>query len=157
EVLWRMRLRRLESEVVRDAILAVSGDLYLAAGGPPVPIVARPDGLVEVAADRLADPADRHRRSLYLTTRRAYNVSLLTAFDQPLVATNCVERRTSAVPSQSLLMLNDRFIAEQAEHFARRVERLSAPSPDCMIELAFRMALVRRPNVDEARECRELL
>ena len=49
ELLWRTRLRRLESEVVRDAILTVSGDRNLTMGGPPVPISTRPDGLVEVA------------------------------------------------------------------------------------------------------------
>ncbi len=157
ELLWHMRLRRLESEVVRDAILAVSGDLNRAAGGPPVPIIARPDGLVQVAQDKLADPADRYRRSIYLTSRRAYNVSILTAFDQPLVATNCVERKASAVPLQSLFMLNDGFLAEQAEHFARRVERIGPPSPEPRIDLAFRLALVRRPVADERETCRELL
>jgi hypothetical protein len=157
ELLWRMRLRRIESEVVRDAILAVSGDLDRAAGGPPVPIIARPDGLVEVARDKLARPADRYRRSIYLITRRAYNVSLLTAFDQPLVATNCLKRSASAVPSQSLLMLNDAFLAEQADHFARRVERLSPSSADRTIELAFRLALVRLPRVHEFEVCHELL
>ena len=53
ELLWRMRLRRLESEVVRDSILAVSGTLNRTMGGPPVPINARPDGMVVVAKDRL--------------------------------------------------------------------------------------------------------
>ena len=36
-LLGRMRLRRLESEAVRDAILAVSGQLDRSPGGPPVP------------------------------------------------------------------------------------------------------------------------
>jgi hypothetical protein len=157
ELLWRMRLRRLESEVVRDAILTVSGDLNPAAGGPPVPIVARPDGLVEIAKEKLAIPADQYRRSIYLTSRRAYNLSLLTAFDQPLVATNCVERKASAVPLQSLFMLNDAFVAVQSDHFARQVERLSPPSPDRMIETAFRLALGRRPTGSETETCRELL
>ena len=38
ELLWRMRLRRLESEVIRDCILSISGKLIPAAGGPPIPI-----------------------------------------------------------------------------------------------------------------------
>ena len=59
ELLWRMRLRRLESEVVRDSILAVSGQLNRAMGGPPVPIGAQPDGMVVVAKDRLAQPVRR--------------------------------------------------------------------------------------------------
>jgi hypothetical protein len=157
ELLWRMRLRRLESEVVRDAVLTVSSDLNPAAGGPPVAIVARPNGLVEVAYDKLKSPADRYRRSVYLTSRRAYNLSLLTIFDQPLVATNCLKRTVSAVAAQSLFMLNDAFLVEQAEHFARRVERLSPNSPAATIELAFRLALARRPGATEAETCHALL
>ena len=55
-----MRLRRLEAEVVRDAILAVSGDLDRKAGGPPVMIQARPDGMVTVDRERPRQP----RRSI---------------------------------------------------------------------------------------------
>jgi hypothetical protein len=157
ELLWRMRLRRLESEVVRDSILAVSGRLNPAMGGPPVPISAQADGMVVVARERLAHPADAWRRSVYLTTRRAYNLSLLTVFDQPLVATNCVRRDESAVPLQSLVMLNDAFVAEQAEQFARRIEQSGLQSRDQQIEMAFRLALVRGPNAQERATCSELV
>jgi hypothetical protein len=156
DLLWRARLRRLESEVVRDSMLAVSGQLSRTMGGPPVPINAQPDGMVVVAKDRLAHSADAARRSIYLTTRRAYNLSLLTVFDQPLVATNCVRRDQSAVPLQSLVMLNDGFIADQSEKFARRIERAAAQS-DERIDLAFRLALARRPNAAERATCRQLL
>jgi hypothetical protein len=163
-----MRLRRLESEVVRDAILSVSGQRNDAAEGAPVPIATRPDGRVEVAQDKLTNPRDRFKRSIYLTTRRAYNPSLLTVFDQPLVATNCLRRSASAVPLQSLFLLNDAFLAEQAEQFARRVERsVGRGSPDpapglteglpTEIERAFRMALARRPGANETATCRELV
>ncbi len=40
-LLWRQRLRRLESEAVRDSLLAVSGRLDRSAGGPPIPVEAR--------------------------------------------------------------------------------------------------------------------
>jgi hypothetical protein len=152
-----MRLRRLESEVVRDSILAVSGDRDQSMGGPPVPISTRPDGLVEVAKDRLARPGDGYKRSIYLTSRRAYNPSLLTVFDQPLVATNCVRRATSAVPLQSLFLLHDSFATEQAGHFARRIERAGPLCPDDRIDMAFRLALVRQPTESERRTCRDLL
>ncbi len=105
----------------------------------------------------MPSPADQYRRSVYLTTRRAYNVSLLSVFDQPLVATNCLKRAESAVPSQSLFMLNDGFLAEQAEHFARRVERLTAGSPEQKVVTSFRLALVRCPSAGETETCRELL
>jgi hypothetical protein len=155
ELLWRMRLRRLQSEVVRDSVLAVSGKLNRKAGGPPVMLNSRADGMVVIAQDKLGEPADASRRSIYLLTRRAYNLSLLTVFDQPLVATNCLRRDDSAVPLQSLVMLNDATIAAGAEDFAARVETVAAPPG--RIETAFRLALARRPNAQEAATCAELL
>jgi hypothetical protein len=161
QLLWRMRLRRIEAETVRDAILATSGDLVETGGGPPVPIKARPDGMVAVLEDDPAHPAQAFRRSIYLTTRRAYNVSLLTVFDQPLVATNCVKRTASARALQSLFMINDAFLAEQADHFATRVERSTEGSTGSAgvltIEQAFRLALARKPNPAELATCRDLL
>ena len=118
DLLWRMRLRRLESEVIRDAMLAASGLLSPAMGGPSIMIRSQPDGMVTVARDKLAAPSDAFRRSVYLVSRRAYNASLLTVFDQPLVATNCARRDASAVPLQSLVMLNDAEVAEAAGAFA---------------------------------------
>ena len=123
ELLWRMRLRRLESETIRDCLLATSGQLDSTPGGPPVPIETLPDGRVVVAEAKLARPTDKFRRSVYLLFRRAYNVSLLTVFDQPLVTTTCPIRDASAVALQSLTMMNDAFLAEQAEAFAKRVAR----------------------------------
>ncbi len=155
ELLWRMRLRRLQSEVLRDSVLAVSGKLNRKVGGPPVMLNSRADGMVVIAQDKLGEPADACRRSIYLLTRRAYNLSLLTVFDQPLVATNCLRRDDSAVPLQSLVMLNDATIAAGAEDFAVRVEAIAAPP--ARIELAFRLALARRPNAQEAGTCAELL
>jgi hypothetical protein len=157
ELLWKMRLRRLDSEVVRDQILAASGKLNPAMGGPAVLLDARPDGMVVVDKKKLASPTDAWRRSVYLLTRRAYNLSLLTVFDQPLIATNCLCRDTSAVPLQSLTMLNDEFLAEQADHLASRVEALAGSPPQERITAAFRLALVRRPNPTELAWSEELL
>jgi hypothetical protein len=120
-------------------------------------IKATPDGMVRVAQDGPADAARAFRRSVYLTARRAYNLSLLTVFDQPLIATNCVKRIASAVPLQSLFMINDAFLAQQADHFAKRVERLMQACGGDETELAFRMALTRKPNPHEIATCRELL
>jgi hypothetical protein len=153
-LLWRMPLRRLEGEAIRDSILAVSGRLDGTMGGPPVLLHARPDGMV-VVDEKATPPSARDRRSVYLLSRRAYNLSLLTVFDQPLVAVNCPHRDTSAVPLQALTMKNDRFVAEQAEHFARRVEGMAAG--ERAARLAFRLALVRMPGPAEQAVCTGLL
>jgi hypothetical protein len=152
-LLWRMPLRRLEAEAIRDSVLAVSGRLDTTMGGPPVLLHARPDGMVVIAEKE--PPSARSRRSVYLLSRRAYNLSLLTVFDQPLMAINCPSRDVSAVPAQSLTMKNDAFVAEQARHFAQRVA--STASGDQAARMAFRLALVRSPNPAEAAICTRLL
>jgi hypothetical protein len=143
QLLSRARLRRLESEAIRDAVLAVSGRLETALGGPPVAIEPKADGMV-----RIAPGAQGGRRSLYLFARRNYNLTLLSVFDQPVMANNCVRRTHSAVPLQSLTLLNDAFMLEQADHFAARVAK-AATGPEKRIETAFRVALARPPTAKE--------
>ena len=64
-LLWRMNLRRLEAEVIRDSILAVSGALDRTAGGPPVELTTPADGLSQ--AKVTPTPNSAHRRSIYLS------------------------------------------------------------------------------------------
>jgi hypothetical protein len=97
------------------------------------------------------------RRSIYLLFRRAYNLSFLSVFDQPLVAINCTHREASAVPLQALAMLNDDFVIEQATHLADRVARLMDSSKEKAIRIAFRLALARLPNPNELKICSSLL
>jgi hypothetical protein len=149
QLLWTMRLRRVESEVVRDAVLAVSGQLVRTLGGPPTPIEPRADGLVVVASQGLPSPTAAWRRSLYLTARRNYNLTLLSVFDQPVMATNCTRRIASAVPLQSLTLLNDAFMLEQADIFAQRIAALAGPVLRSQVETAFRLALGRLPTPQE--------
>src|SRR5205814_649161 len=79
----------------------------------------------------------KNRRSLYLFARRNYNLTMLGVFDQPVMATNCTRRISSAVPLQSLTLLNDAFMLEQADRFARRVAALAGPAREKRIGLAF--------------------
>ena len=116
-----MRLRRLNAEAVRDAILVTSGKLDRSLGGAPIPLKGLPGGLMVVATEGLATPTSQWRRSLYLTSRRNYNISMLAVFDMPVITTNCTARTQSAVVLQSLTMLNDEFVLRQADYFAARV------------------------------------
>jgi hypothetical protein len=81
--------------------------------------------------------------------RRNYNLTLLSVFDQPVMATNCTRRIASAVPLQSLTLLNDAFMLEQADHFAARVAAAAGPGPDARIRAAFRIAFARPPRPKE--------
>jgi hypothetical protein len=134
-LLWRQRMRRIEAEALRDAILATSGVLNGRMFGLPVPFVVRGDG--EIVAPR---DASGQRRSIYLKVRRSQPVSLLQSFDQPVMETNCTRRGVSTVASQALNLLNSDTLIEHAEAFARRVER---EAPADAAGRAIRLALNR--------------
>ncbi len=112
-LLWRMNLRRLEAEIVRDAVLAVSSSLDPTAGGPPVEITNPADGLSEAKPE--PTPSSPNRRSVYLFARRVYPLKFLEIFDAPIMPVNCTQRLNSATVLQSLAVLNSEFLFAQSE------------------------------------------
>ncbi len=152
-LLWRMRLRRLESEVIRDCMLSVSGKLNAAIGGPAVPTTTQADGMVIIDQKQIADPSDQFRRSMYLVARRRYNLSMLGVFDHPVMSTNAKERGASAVVLQSLMMMNDKEVHTQSGFFADRVLSMTSgkATDRGVVEAAFRISLGRFPDESEAR------
>lgn len=149
-LLWRMPLRRLEAEAIRDCILSASGTLDLQAAGPPVPVESRPDGTF-VVRDQGAP-----RRSIYLLSRRNYHETLLGNFDAPNLTTGCTRRNSSAVVGQALTLLNGPFVLEQAGILAERVTK-SSDSADGHIGEAFARVLCRPPTEREMSLSRALL
>ena len=112
-------LRRLDAESIRDAILAASGRLDRTPFGPGVPVTVPPSQRDDYTpADGPVD--GRGRRSLYLEVRRNHPAPFLFAFDQPKPAAPAGRREPTNVPAQSLTLLNDPFVREQAGHFATR-------------------------------------
>lgn len=156
-LLWRMPLRRLEAEIVRDAILAAGGQLDTSLGGPPLPLEVQSDGMVVIQDKALPTPAAKARRSLYVLARRNYHLSMLNVFDQPAMSTNCPNRQQSAVVLQSLAMLNDAFVLAQADNFAARVQTAAGDAAPQQIGLAFRIALARDPSPRENDWSQQLL
>ena len=160
-LLWRMNLRRLEAEILRDAIMAASGKLDWTMGGPPVEGPLMADGLktLNPHTDSPGDPADAKlsgiwRRSVYLLARRYFPLGFLETFDAPIMQTNCSRRLNSVSPLQSLTLMNDDFVVENARAFAQRVAGLSGGTPEEAIETAYLLALSRPPSSEEARIAR---
>jgi hypothetical protein len=166
KLLWRKPLVRLEGEAVRDALLAASGALSLHAGGPPVPVKEDAAGRVVVGADRKGPSntpgedvplgAEAWRRTVYVEVRRTRPLSFTQAFDVPVMETNCTARSASVVATQALTLLNSTFAREQADLFARRLER-EAPDDTARIRLGFEIALGRTPTDGEAAQSLEFL
>jgi len=157
-LLWRMNLRRLDSEYVRDAILSASGKLDRSLYGTFVPLDVRPDGMVVIKKEGLPTPTYQWRRSVYVLARRNYHLTMLRIFDQPIVARNCTVRQPSAVVTQALTLLHDDFVLEHAGYFARRVAQTVEENPSQEhVTVAYRIAMGREPTTEEARWCHELV
>jgi hypothetical protein len=156
-LLWRMRLKRLDSEVIRDCVLGAAGTIDLTMGGPPIMLEGKPDGMIVVNEKQLPTPTAKWRRSVYLLARRAFQLSELAVFDQPVVATSCPERPRSAVPLQSLALLNGAFLWEQSEKLAARLEATKGVTTDERIAAAFQHVLVRCPSSEELSQSRQFL
>ncbi len=158
ELLWRMPLRRLEAEIIRDSMLSVSGWLRTTQGGPPLPLKPNADGSVELDRAKLVRPSDADRRSLYVFSRRNYQLTELNVFDQPLVSHNCTRRVHTAVVLQALALLNGPFAFQQAERVAERVAAHTLEADEsARITQAFQFVLCRPPTAEELTLSREFL
>ncbi|MXZ17499.1 MAG: DUF1553 domain-containing protein [Rhodothermaceae bacterium] len=145
-------VRRLEAEAIRDGILATSGQLNPTMYGPPVPI-----HLTEFMKGRgrpaVNGPLDGEgRRSLYIAIRRNFLSPMMLSFDMPIPFSTFGARNSSNVPAQSLTMLNDIFIAEQARHWGELL--IKQPHVDIKerIEHIYLKAFARLPEPDELEE-----
>jgi hypothetical protein len=131
--LSRWKPRRLEAEGVRDAMLAVSGDLDRTLGGAPD-----------------ADEVKSLRRGLYLLMKRQKPPAGLTLFDGPTAATeSCPRRLTTTTPLHALYILNHQQPAARARSFAGRVREIAGDDRGKQVEAAFALALGRKPKPAE--------
>ena len=129
--LYRMNRRRMEAESLRDAMLAVSGELNFKAGGPGVlvPIEKEIEDLIFTEQEvvdlwsETPDPAEHLRRSLYIFRKRNVRYPMFDAFDAPDTQSACPERGVSTHALQALVMLNSDFAANRAKALAGRLYR----------------------------------
>jgi hypothetical protein len=159
-LLWRFRRRRLEAEAVRDNVLAVSGRLNPEQFGLPI-FPPLPDGIEErVKYDSskwdTQYGSEGRKRSIYIYQQRTLTMPLLQAFDSLVCDESRPRRRHSVTPLQALAMYNGDFVSSEATHFAQRVRSEAGDDPDALVDLAFQIALARRPSVEEAAQMKKL-
>jgi hypothetical protein len=129
--LWRMNPRRMESEVVRDAVLHLSGRLDLTRGGPDLDPAAG-----------LTVP----RRSLYFRHAQEKQVEFLALFDAANV-NECYRRTESIVPQQALALANSPLVIDGARLLARKLGEAG------FVAAAYEQILGRLPTSGESAEC----
>jgi hypothetical protein len=152
EYLWRFSRRRLDAEAIRDAMLAVSGNLDRTPGGAhPFPEQSAWN-FTQHNPFKAVYPTNR--RSVYLMTQRIQRHPYLALFDGPDTNSSTATRGTSTTPLQALFLMNDPFVHEQARTFAGRL--LAEPDGD-RIERAFLYAFGRPPSDTERKQAGDYL
>ena len=150
-LLWRYPPRRLEAEVIRDSILHISGALDLArTGGPGFSVFKSNSNYVRVYDPKESFGPAEWRRMVYMHRVRMEKDGVFGAFDRPDAGQNCAKRARSTTALQALNLFNSAFAIEQAERFARRVQREAGPNADDQIARAFALAFGRAPTATES-------
>ena len=147
---WRMPRVRLEAEIIRDAMLAVAGNLDRTLGGPCIYPYIDPK-LFQSSTKRTwpgkpdDDPAT-WRRSLYVYSKRSIRYPLFETFDQPNLINSCERRNRSTIAPQALLLMNNNFVLVEAQKFAERLRKEAGDDVQKQVERAYRLALGRTPS-----------
>jgi hypothetical protein len=131
-LLWRHTRRRLEAEVIRDAMLSASGQLDERMYGP---------GTLDES---------HHRRSIYFTVKRSQLVPSMLLFDSPDSLQGLGQRATTIVAPQALAMLNNEQVHLRAKAFAEQLLARGLESADT-VDCAYRAAFARPADDEEKR------
>ena len=155
----RMYRRRLEGEAVRDALLAVGGNLNSELGGPSVFPDLPPGVSTRAGWPRSESEAQRNRRSVYVFVRRNLKFPLFDAFDFPDTNLTCAERNVSVNAPQALMLLNSEFVLDESQLLAGRLLKNASTrnDPRALITNAYKAAFGREPSADEVARGKKFL
>ena len=156
DLFWRFDMRRLTAEEIRDTVLWITGKLNLKMEGPSV----FPELPKEVLATSSrpgnvwgqSPPEEANRRSVYVKVKRSLLVPILNQFDQANTDSTCPVRFSTIVPTQSLTMLNGKFINDQALAFANRMRWEGGVMVEDRVRFGLRLVLCREPEPTEIQQ-----
>lgn len=136
---WRRSPRRLEAEVIRDSMLAVSGELDRTQFGP---------GTLD----------DGHkRRSIYFMVKRSRLVPMMQLFDSPEPLVSVGERPSTTIAPQALHFLNNPHVRAWATSFGRRMAVIGEKSVPDAIRQGYLATTGRQPSDAELDETKAFL
>jgi cytochrome c553 len=131
QLFWHRPPHRLEAEVIRDAMLAVSDTLDSRMFGP---------GTLDSAS---------HRRSIYFTVKRSKLMPMMQVFDAPEALGGVAQRPTTTIAPQALLLMNNPNIRSYAKAFAKRIVADDMTPMEEAVQSGYLIALAREPTADE--------
>ncbi|MBL05839.1 MAG: hypothetical protein CMJ99_09420 [Planctomycetes bacterium] len=154
--------RRLGAEELRDAMLAISGELNRELGGIPVhpeineEVAMQPRHIMgSVGPAYQADPlpGQRNRRTIYAERIRTLADPLLEVFNKPGPDLSCERRDSSTIVPQAFTLLNSPIVRARALALAARIEKEKPGNLRAQVVLAFRLIYQRTPAGDELQRC----
>jgi hypothetical protein len=147
-LLWRMPLKRMDAESLRDAILWVSGNLDFKMGGPSFALQqkgARGSYIYKTVDN---DGPEVWRRAVYRFVVRGGERIFMDSFDCPDPSVATPQRTVSNTPVQALTLMNNAFLIRQAGLFAKRLEK-EAATQEGQVRRAYRLAFGREARAKE--------
>lgn len=148
-LLWRKTPLRLEAEELRDAVLAVAGQLNRTVGGPGYQDFRTFTNNSQFYEVFDAEGFDFQRRSLYRTCIRSGTSPLLDVLDCPDPSATAPTRAVTTTPLQALALLNDSFMLRMADRFAERLRAEAGGDVAAQVDRAYRLAFARPSGADE--------
>jgi hypothetical protein len=156
-LLSRFQRRRLEAEAIRDSILAASGRLNTAMGGPSV-FPPLPGDLADFArygrtGGLMWEPNEREedarRRSVYIFQRRSLPLPMMAAFDANVFSESCERRSSTTTPLQALALMNGDLVHDESALLASRIATEAGKDRAIQVDHAFERILSREPSAAE--------
>jgi hypothetical protein len=167
---WRMSPRRLDAEMLRDAVLAISGSLEECVGGPALApeFIENVGGLDPKDVNPISFSltkfrADQQRvRSIYLPVVRSSEqrgpADVLNFFDFAQPARLTGDRPTTAVASQALFLLNSPLLEDASQKLAAELLKDAALMTDgARLGALYLRVINRLPTSDESDAASDFL
>ncbi len=148
-LLWRYTPRRMEAEVIRDAMLANSGVIDLKMGGPGFSLMdIVEENVMHYFPKEKFTPAD-FRRMVYQFRIRQTTDSVFSSLDCPDGGQVMARRSRSNTPLQALNLFNSTFVLQQSDLLAGRLTKEAGESISAQVAKAFALFYAREPDAWE--------
>jgi hypothetical protein len=158
---WRFPYRRLEVEAIRDSMLLVSGSLNRTMFGPAMfPFIPKEAQEGNSDPEKIwpaYDEITASRRTVYAFVKRSLVVPMLEVLDLCDTTKSSARRPVTSVAPQALTLFNGKFVNEQAERFAQRLEREAGNDLLRQIDRGWILALARLPRDAERNTMAEFV
>jgi hypothetical protein len=152
---WRWTPQRLEAEAIRDALLAVSGQLDRTMGGTLLTMKNREYFFDHTSKDNTR--YESRRRSIYLPVVRNHLYDGFQLFDFGDATVPEGSRPTTTVAPQALFMLNSDLVMDAANALASLTLKEGGAEDRSRLSYLYRRIFARAPSAAESARALTLL